>query len=578
MRIKNILSFVILLISIVAIALFVPKLCSGIDINDENVLGNSLNLYTLLPIVVAVFFAFVTSDVVLSLFIGCILAAFTYISAMTGRIGIFDVFDEFVNATLLVIGNIENLAVLVLCFTMGGLVNLINNIKGLEVLANKVTKKIDTVRKASIITEILGMVCFFDDYANAMIIGPVMQPITDKVKMSREKLAYLVDSTSAPVTGIAIISSWVAVEISVIEEGIVNTGLNASAYNLFLSSIPYCFYCIFCLIIMFLLSIFRRDYGPMLKSEMRARQGEVKKKYDEREKKIKKVIRKSFDDSNDKSNIRLFLTIFSIVFLIVSSFILIYINGLNNLISSGTTLENGLKGVVYAFGASNTIIMVTEATMMSGILLILLSSIFKLHTLKENIALYLDGFSTMVATVVVLVLAWTLAKETNKLGIVQYVVGIISLGVPKILVPCTIFISCCIISFASGSFGTMVVVMPIAIPVAINVSSDNVFLLICIASVLSGSIFGDHCSPITDCTIMSSMSCGCKNIDHVITQMPYAITVGVLTCILDIVFVLFNINVFVILIIGIVILIMIVLLVGKNPEEELKKQGIEIKN
>lgn len=548
---------------------------SGIE--DPGSLGSELGWISLVPPLLAVALAFLLKDVLLSLLVGFVSGVAMLVAIEGAGLwrGAVLTFYESCRGIVETASDREKGAVLILCIFIGGMVEVIRSSGGFEALAKKLTKSVNTVRRANLMGELLGLFVFFDDYANSLIVGPVMQPITDKLKISREKLAYVVDSTAAPVTGIAIISSWVAVEVAVINEGFALAGIEMTGYSAFLGSIPYCFYCIFCLVFIFESSLLRREYGPMLHSEIRARGGETLRSGS-------KLIKEDSDKprSTDKQRRRITVAVVPIIVLLVVSFFSFYISGRANAIADGSLSPDAplnLSTITTAFGSSDTIFLVMAASGLAGVVAIVLGSAFKLFTFTEAQSAWVEGASSIMFTVFILVLAWSLSHVVGRLGTVYFVVDIISLNMPWWLVPTLIFLSCCVISFAVGSYGCMFIAMPMAIPIAQavievgGVTNPDTFLLLCIASVLSGSIFGDHISPIADCTILSSLGAGCDNMDHVKTQLPYGMTVAAVSVLCGTLLSALGLSVWICLTIGFVVLAAVILVFGKNPDKEYAK-------
>lgn len=273
MKTRKIAAVVLCVLSVVTIFCFrlISAPLTGAVTAAE--LGSALGALSLLPTVLSVALAFLLGDVVVSLLIGLSVGELMLL-LLTGEKGaaqlpqiVPSVIDELVG----VASDTENTKVLILCALVGGLVGVLMKTGGFEAAAKRITKKVKTPRGANLLGQLFCVLFFFDDYANALITGPVLRPIADKVGLSRERLAYIVDSTAAPVAGIAVVSSWVAVEIAVISSGLETAGIADSAFQVFLRSIPYCFYCIFALVFMLVTSFTGREFGPMLKAERRAR-------------------------------------------------------------------------------------------------------------------------------------------------------------------------------------------------------------------------------------------------------------------------------------------------------------------
>lgn len=544
-----------------------------VDVSNPRSIEESIGIATLLPPVLAVVLAFLIKDVTLSLLAGFVAGAamLAAVSRPSGIIeGVFLTFTDCCSRVLDTICDRDNCAVILLCLVIGGMVEVIRRSGGFEALARIMLKKIDTPKKANLVGELLGIIVFFDDYANSLIVGPLMRPVTDKLNVSREKLAYLVDSTAAPVTGIAIISSWVAVEVSVIEQGFAAAGISASGYNTFVQSIPYCFYCIFCLVFIFESSLMGREYGPMLAAERRARGG---RPY--RGGAAGGDAETEGNTAYDRQWQRIVTAIVPIVLLCTIALLSFYICGRKAAVQSGILPPDAgfnLKTIAAAFGAADTIYLVMESAVAGSAAAIILGCAFHLFQLKESVQYWLQGAATMLITAVILVLAWSLAGTVEELGTIYYVVSLISLNVPWWLIPSLIFMSCCVISFAAGSYGCMFIAMPMAIPIAnavigrLSVPNETSYMLVCVASVITGGIFGDHCSPITDCTILSSLGAGCDNMDHVKTQMPYALTIAVVSVLCGTIPVALGLSVWMSLPFGFAILACVMRLAGKKPD------------
>ena len=405
------------------------------------------------------------------------------------------------------------------------MVAVINASGGFAALGKLITKNINTPKKATLMAQIMGMCLFFDDYANSLITGPVMRHITDRQGVSREKLAYIVDSTAAPVAGIAIISSWIAAELSAIESGFEVAGVTESAYSHFLGSIPFCFYNFAAIAIVFATTFFGREYGPMLKAERRARGGEPLKAGEPAK------------DAEDTGAVlkpgSILSALLPVLTLIIYAFAGFYISGITNAAELGLVPAGAgfsFKYLSAAFGNADTVTVLMQASILASMVALVCGWTSGRITLVSGFSAWLEGMSGIMLTAVILVLAWSLSAIIGELGTAYYLVELVTVSLPAQLLPMLIFITCCVISFGAGSFGCMMIVMPIAVPVALSaagtsgVAYPQQLIFASIAAVLSGSIFGDHCSPVTDTTILSSLGAGCDNLDHVKTQLPYALT------------------------------------------------------
>ena len=534
-------------------------------------LGRTLGVLALVPPLFAVLLAFLTSDVILSLLAGVIVGA-AMLTALSRDGTVYATFHRAVVSIVETSADYENVRVLLLCIAVGGMEGVIRFSGGFETTARVMARRLRSPRKVNLISQLFCCLFFFDDYANALISGPVLTPVTDKAGISREKLSYIVDSTAAPLAGIAVISSWVAVEVSVIQEGLDVVGANASAFQIFLGSIPYCFYCIFALAFVLLLTLLGREFGPMLEAERRARSGQPLKKGTQLERVRTEEL--TGNDSQDRSWRRIALAFGSIGVMFLFSLIAFYVTGRQEAVAQGLLAADApfrFRDLSTIIGCADTIQLVMEAALFVGVVALVAGTLLHLFKLSDGILAWIEGASSLVSTMVVLVLAWTLAGIVDQLGTVYYVVDIISAGIPQLLIPTLIFVTCCLISFAAGSYGCMFMVMPIAVPIvaavggiAENPAADP-FMLSCVAAVLSGAIFGDHCSPMTDCTILAALGAGCETMDHVRTQMPYALTVAVTSVVFGSLLTSFGVSPLIGLGLGILFMALVIRILGKKP-------------
>ncbi len=570
MKVKKLIT---LLICLGTVAVIVSVFLNGSlpALENTEALGRSLGLFSLLPPVFAVVLAFLTGDVILSLLAG-LLAGAAMLTGISGDGVLYGTFHRAVVGIVDTLSDRENAQVIVLCVAVGGMEGVIRRSGGFETAARKLAARLNSPRKVNLISQLFCTLFFFDDYANALISGPVLTPVTDKAGVSREKLSYIVDSTAAPLAGIAVISSWVAVEVSVIQDGLNAAGSDASAFQIFFSSIPYCFYCLFALVFILLLTFTGREYGPMLTAERRARAGQPLKEGTQVVTDRREELPGS--DATDRAGRRILLAFGSIFLLLLFTLIAFYVTGRSEAISLGLIpADAGFRfaDLTIIISCADTIQLVMEAALLAGIAALLAGTFLGLFSLGDGILAWLDGAASLLPTIVILILAWALSGAVDELGTVYFVVDAIQAGVPKLLIPTLIFLVCCVISFAAGSYGCMFMVMPMAIPIvaamggiAENPTADP-FLLSCVAAVLSGSIFGDHCSPMTDCTILAALGAGCETMDHVRTQMPYALTVAAASVLFGTLLTSLGVSVWLALALGIVAMGLVVRIVGEKP-------------
>lgn len=578
MRRRSCIFLVALLLVLVSIPVFV--LGAEPDVSEIN--ADRYGIFTIMPPLVAIILAFITKNVIFSLFIGLFTGAFilnidgwNIFSALHGG------FLTVVNGALTSLADSWNAGIILQCTTIGGLIALISKMGGARAIAESLSKKAKSPISAQIITWFMGILVFFDDYANSLIVGPIMRPVTDKMKISREKLAFIIDATAAPISGIALISTWVGYEISLIKDAYLSIGKDVNAYGVFISTIPYRFYNILILAFIIFTAIFLREYGPMLKAERRARiTGKV---LGDNAKPMVSSETTSLEPKDDtKSNV--WNAIIPIGTLIVVAFLGFYLNGYRAIMASENTalikiLETfplSFLAIREAFGASDASIVLFESALLASIVAIIMGIVQNIFTLEEAIDTWMQGVKSLVITAVILLHAWTLSGIIKELGTAKYLVSVLSDTVPSFLLPSIIFVLGSIISFATGtSYGTMGILMPLAIPLAHAINPDNGYVLISVSAVLTGAIFGDHCSPISDTTILSSMGAACDHIEHTKTQMWYSITVAIITILFGYIPAGMGISIGIVLPVSLIVTGCIVYFIGKPVESDIAVKNIK---
>ncbi|AQW87021.1 Na+/H+ antiporter [Campylobacter pinnipediorum subsp. caledonicus] len=541
---------------------------------DKN--AEIFGIWTLLPPLIAIVLAFITKDVILSLFIGVFSGTFL-INIINENIflALIKGFSDIVARIVASMADSWNAGIMLQVLCIGGVVALVTKMGGTKALALWLSKKAKTGISAQISTWFMGILIFFDDYANALIVGPIMRPITDKFKVSREKLAFIIDATAAPIAGIAIISTWVGLEISLIKDGYNLIGIKEiNSYGVFIETIPYRFYNIFMLFFIICTAFMAREYGPMLTAERRARNGEIH--YGKIN--INDVEDKTLE-AKDGIKLQSSNAIVPIMVLIIGAFVSFYFSGLGAL--EGEVLKSAQENPFSfntfreTFGAADASVALFQSALFASIVAIFMGVWRKIFGVKEAIETWVKGWKTMIITIVILLLAWSLSSTIKELGTSKYLVELLSDTTPKFILPTAIFILGSFISFSTGtSYGTMGILMPLAIPLAnaVGISSGlegqelYSYTIISISAVLTGAIFGDHCSPISDTTILSSMGAGCSHIDHVSTQIVYAVSVGIIAIVIGYIPVALGISVWVSLVLGLIATWSLVRFVGKKVE------------
>ena len=545
------------------------------DVAGDN--AAKFGLLTILPPLVAIALAFITKNVVISLFLGTLSGCFLLqISGNNIIYAIVNSFLDFVQRALNSLADPWNAGIVLQVMVIGGVISLVSKMGGAKAIAEALAKRAKTPRSAQLITWLLGILVFFDDYANSLIVGPIMKPVADKMKISREKLSFIIDATAAPIAGIMIISTWIGLEVGLIKDGFESIGQSTDAFGVFLNTIPYRFYNILILIFVVATSYFLRDFGPMRKAEIKARKGKIS----ETNKEIA-LDKAAEDEMAPKEGVKLSIwnAIIPIGALMISALISFYYSGYTSIMGGEdaalqaimTNSPMSFTAIREAFSASDASVALFQSALFASIVAIAMGVGKKIFTFSEAVDVWVDGMKGLIITGVILILAWSLSSVIKELGTAAFLVQMLSNSVPKFLLPSIIFILGAVISFATGTaYGTMGILMPLAIPLSYSISPDFGYVVISTSAVLTGAIFGDHCSPISDTTIMSSMGAGCHHIDHVKTQMPYALTVAAITVICGYIPAGLGISVWIVLPIAAIVTCGVVYFVGKpvdNVEE-----------
>lgn len=527
---------------------------------------------TILPPLVAIGLAFVTKNVVVSLGAGVFMGTFLLsivnnTSFFQGFLSIFKALIAMIPLMIEQMADSWNAGVLLQVLTIGGMIAVITRLGGAQAIANAVAKLAKSVRSTTIATWLMGIVIFFDDYANSLIVGPMMRPVSDKNGISREKLAFVVDATAAPVAGIAVISTWISTELSAIRTGYAEIGMTVGGYDIFLDTIPFRFYNIFMLAFILIIAFTGRDFGPMLKAEVRARRGAPL-----REGSQVAAVEDELGEVDPNGSI--WSAIVPIATLIIVAFVAFYLNGREALgIAAGTPFSFELMRD--AFGEADAAFVLFLAAAAASVVAVIMGLVKKTFKLEEGVNTWIKGVKSLVITGIILMFAWSLTGAIKALGTNLVISRLVSEFVPYALLPSLIFIIGSLISFATGtSYGTMLILTPLTIPAAHGVLQlqavpfdPQFFMYACIGAVLSGAIFGDHCSPISDTTILSSMGASCDHMDHVRTQMPYALFIAGISVVFGYMLSGFGLSVWLTLAIGLVAVYAILRFAGKDPSK-----------
>jgi len=557
--------------------LVVFVLYSGTALAADSSLGPAnaelFGAWTMVPPLVAIVLAFITRNVVLSLFLGVFSGAMMLeTKGMDIIAGISDAFLRVSNEILGSLADPWNAGIVLQCLAIGGLIAVVSKMGGAKAIAEALAKRATSARSSQFVTWVMGIFIFFDDYANSLTVGPIMRPVTDNMKVSREKLAFIIDATAAPIAGIALISTWVAYEVGLIKDGMEAIGVQANAYTLFVETVPYRFYNIFILLFVLAGIWFLREFGPMLKAEERARStGKVLA--DE----AKPMVADEATDLEPESHVvpSVWNAIIPIGTLIFGALFGFYFNGYTAIMGGGdkalieliSNSPMSFTAIRECFGGSDASVVLFQAALLAGIVGMAMGIFKKIFSIEEAISTWVQGVKSLNITAVILLLAWSLSGMIKELGTAAWLVHVLSDALPPFLLPSIIFILGSIISFATGtSYGTMGILMPLAIPLAWAIAPEHDYLILNIGAVLTGAIFGDHCSPISDTTILSSMGAACDHIDHVRTQIVYALSIAAVAILFGYLPAGLGLPVYLVLPLGCTAVIAVILLFGKRVE------------
>ncbi|MEM6769719.1 MAG: Na+/H+ antiporter NhaC family protein, partial [Bacteroidota bacterium] len=511
---------------------------------------------SILPPLIAIGLALLFKEVLISLFAGIWVGAFIAGGLrFEGFLGIIKALLQTVEHYILkALNDGGHLSVLIFSLLIGGMVAIISRNGGMAGVVQRLAKYAKTPKSAQFITWLLGVAIFFDDYANTLIVGNTMRSVTDSFRISREKLAYIVDSTAAPVASVAFITTWIGAELGYIGDGIKDVPALAGTtpYAIFLESLKYSFYPVLTLAFILMLIVMRRDYGPMLKAERRARTtGEVKATSAELE-----HVEETEDLSPVKgAPLRARNAILPVLTVIVMTIIGLLDTGLGSIYSGlanppasdgwGATwgaMDGGFFGKLgLVIGAADSYVALLWASISGVVVAIILTISQRIMNISQTMSSLTSGLKAMFGAVMILTLAWALAITTEELHTADFLVDLLGNSLNPYFLPPIIFVLAALISFSTGSsWSTMAILYPIAIPLTWFVAEQagweaaaaQGLLYNVISIVLAASVLGDHCSPISDTTILSSLASDCNHIDHVSTQLPYALTVGTVSIVL----------------------------------------------
>ena len=493
-------------------------------------------IWGLIPPILTITLAFITKDVVVSLFLGIIVGALI-VAGGNPFVAILNLTDLMAD----VLSDGWNIRIFLFCALLGGLVGMLSRTGSAHAFGLWARKKLHSPKTSLLLAWFCGLIIFIDDYFNSLAVGTVMRPIADKNKVSRAKLAWVLDSTAAPVCILVPISSWVITVMSIVKgsEGFDTFGI--TEFSFFIKAVPYNIYAILTLIMVVTIILTNRDFGPMKRSQRLAEEG--------------KLFNPAFGDAPGEVEIvtsgragkaKVIDMLLPIIILIASALIMFpvttYLASIDG--ESITTLGQAAASMTLGDAFNNTD--ASMALWYAVIITVVFTYVYYLcrglFKIKEASEALINGIKSMVPALVILVMAWSIgtiiksAPEDGGLGLASFLSEVVvGGGFPLALVPAIVFILSALIAFATGtSWGTFAIMIPIVMPIAVGLAASKGFgdaeslnaTLICVSAVLGGAVFGDHDSPISDTTILSSTGAGCPHLEHVATQLPYAMTVA----------------------------------------------------
>ena len=521
---------------------------------------------SILPAFAAIAIALVFRNVIPALLVGIWIGATAIISFSGAGVwqGLLDSFQVFVKAA---IADDDHAAIILFTMMIGGMVGIITRNGGMASVVRMIVSRAKTAIGGQVAVWLMGLMIFFDDYSNTLVVGNTARSLTDHLKISREKLAYIVDSTAAPVACIALMTTWIGYQMGLVGDAIktIDDLSHLKPFTVIVQSIPFSFYPILAILFVLLVAATGRDMGPMYTAELRARGGQVKPTTAE------SLPALEGEELKAKDNIplRAINAFIPIIALIVGLAVSLYTTGTGDTLKDRLSDADPYKSMMYA----SFVGVLVAAVMTIG------QRILSVH---ETVDAWYGGLRATLFGMIILVLAWSLSDVTANLSTADYLVSVLADSLPVALLPAAVFVLAAITAFTTGtSWGTMAILMPLVIPLtwavmSINGIADESGMHIFFSAVsacLAGAVWGDHCSPISDTTVLSSVASGCNHIEHVRTQLPYALLVGAVAILMGTIPAGYGVPPWVCLIVGAAVLVGILKFFGKNANSGLARPG-----
>lgn len=475
---------------------------------------------SVLPPLVAIVLALAFRQVLVALFAGLWLGAFFVNGADAAAVwsGLLDTMAVYLRDAL---ADGDHAAIILFSLMIGGMVGIISRNGGMLGVVDRITRWASTPRRGQLATTGLGIGIFFDDYANTLIVGNTMRAVTDRLRVSREKLAYLVDSTAAPVAAVALVTTWIGMQVGLIGEAVGRIdGYDESAYSIFLNSLAYSFYPLLAVAFVVMVAWSGRDFGPMLVAERHAREHGVTAAAGARNARLANELDAMMPDAGTRRRAR--NAVVPIAVLVVATLGGLWVTG-----RAEAGADAALRDII---GSANSYLALMWGSLLGVVVALAMTAAQRLLPLEDALDAWLAGIKSVLPAMLILMLAWGLSAVAEQLGTAAFLTSALGDAINPAVLPTLVFVMAAVTAFSTGtSWGTMGILMPLVVPLAWAVAGDVAALHVLyasVAAVLAGAVWGDHCSPLSDTTILSSMASGCDHVAHVRTQLPYALLVG----------------------------------------------------
>ncbi|MFH1466583.1 MAG: Na+/H+ antiporter NhaC family protein [Pseudomonadota bacterium] len=467
--------------------------------------------WSLLPALLAIGLALLTRQVVPSLLLGCLVAA-VMLAGGHPIDGLASLADSWLVGAL---NDADHVKIVLFSLCIAGMVGVLSRAGATASLVGLVTRRARGPRSAAVAAWVGGLLLFFDDYANCLVLGHAFRPVADRVGMSRAKLAWIVDSTAAPIASLALVSTWIGYEVGLIGDGLAAApaGQGLSGYGFFLQALPYRAYGILTIVLVGTVAATGRDWGPMRRVEANARALAAREPV----------------PATPHGAGPAWIALLSLATLVLGTLGFMLLEGRAEVLAAGGTPSLG--AVLDVADGFRAMAVVSLATLLLASGLALATRALRPAALVPAVE---EGMGGLFPTLIVLILAWTLGAGLTALGAASYITGTVGAWLPPVLLPAAVFLVAAGCSFATGtSFGTMAILLPVVVPLAVTAGGGAApVALAAVAAVLDGSCFGDHASPISDTTVLSASASGCPLVEHVRTQLPYALLAATLALLL----------------------------------------------